>query len=87
MGCVFSKQQKPLSRRDQPCHPVGGLPQLFLCSVERWNDEGETQWFTYLWWNMAQQLQVRVGLAPRASAGPQQHTAVRVVLRWYNAKR
>ena len=23
----------------------------------RWNDEGETQWFTYLYWNMAQQAQ------------------------------
>lgn len=22
-----------------------------------WNDEGETEWFTYLWWNMAQQQQ------------------------------
>ena len=20
-----------------------------------WNDEGETQWFTYYWWNLAQQ--------------------------------
>ena len=22
-----------------------------------WNDEGETEWFTYLYWNMAQQAQ------------------------------
>jgi alpha-glucosidase (family GH31 glycosyl hydrolase) len=22
-----------------------------------WNDEGETQWFTYYWWNLAQQAQ------------------------------
>ena len=22
--------------------------------VPRWNDEGETQWFTYTWWNKAQ---------------------------------
>ena len=23
-------------------------------ALRRWNDEGETQWFTYTWWNQAQ---------------------------------
>ena len=25
--------------------------------IAGWNDEGETQWFTYHWWNVAQQQQ------------------------------
>eukprot|EP00911_Craspedida_sp_UC1_P001063 UC1_evm1s799 len=30
-----------------------------------WNDEGETQWFTYLWWNMAQAAQYAQALPGR----------------------
>ena len=47
-----------------PCGDQGGEGLCSQLGRGRWNDEGETQWYTYEYWNQAQQQEA----LPRSSA-------------------